>query len=185
MSAFIIILIILLIAYAVYRYGPHEKARATVGHKAPDFSILDHEGRKRSLSEFRGKRIILYFYPKDNTPGCIAQACDFRDSYPSLEEQKIVVLGINYDTPQTHKIFREKQGLPFPLLSDTKKEVAKQYGAWTNIFNNLYPERKTFLIDEHGMLIKIIDNVTITNHAQSILRFFESVDMPDKSHTPS
>ncbi len=185
MSAFIIILIMLLIAFLIYRYGPKDSTGALVGRKAPDFTILDQDGHKRSLSEFRGKRVILYFYPKDNTPGCIAQACDFRDSYKNLEEQKIIVLGINYDTPETHKMFKEKQGLPFPLLSDTNKEVAKQYGAWTNIFNNLYPERKTFLIDEKGTLIKIIDNVTITNHAQSILRFFETLDMNDQGRSVS
>jgi thioredoxin-dependent peroxiredoxin len=168
--------LLLIIAVIIYIYGPKEFSALKVENKAPEFKLLDEENQKRSLSEFKGKKIVLYFYPKDNTPGCTAQACGIRDKFKEFQENKIVVLGVSYDTPASHKLFKERQNLPFILLSDAKKEVAKKYGAYSSIINSLYPERKTFLINEEGKIIKILENVDIKTHVDDILTSFKSYD---------
>ena len=101
----------------------------SVGNQAPDFSLQDQDNKTRTLHEFKGQYVVLYFYPKDNTPGCTKQACQLRDNFGEFKKQNIVVLGINYDSPSTHKEFAQQHNLPFTLLSDTNKKVAKQYGA--------------------------------------------------------
>jgi peroxiredoxin Q/BCP len=139
---------------------------------APDFTLLDDNNTARSLAEFKGKKIVLYFYPKDDTPGCTTEACSFRDNFAEYGKKNITVLGINYDTPESHKKFKAKYLLPFILLSDSTKEVAQKYGAYASILNILFPKRITFLIDEQGIIIHILDNVDVKNDAQKIIDIF-------------
>ncbi|MBN1438540.1 MAG: peroxiredoxin [Anaerolineales bacterium] len=125
--------------------------KLSIGDPAPDFVLPGDSGRAVRLSEFRGRRVILYFYPKDDTPGCTAQACGFRDQFPRIEEQNAVVLGVSPDGPESHRAFREKHNLPFSLLTDADHRVAESYGAWSG----LGIIRSHFVIDEHGNLADI------------------------------
>lgn len=143
-----------------------------VGDPAPDFQIKDDAGKMRTLAEFRGKKVVLYFYPKDNTPGCTKEACSFRDGYSTLQEAGIVILGISFDSPESHRKFKEKQKLPFILLSDEKKDVAEAYGASGGLFGSLAAKRYTYLIDEHGRIAHIFKKVDVKNHAEEVLQAF-------------
>lgn len=142
-----------------------------VGDKAPDFALQDETGKVRKLSEFKNGRIVLFFYPKDGSPWCTAQACSIRDNTKEYAKNNITVLGINYDSPKSHKEFKEKHKLPFILLSDSKKEVAELYGAYTGIIDTLAPKRMSILID-NGRVIKILKDVSINGHAEEILQAF-------------
>lgn len=134
-----------------------------VGTKAPSFSLPDQNGVIHSLEEYKGKKVILYFYPKDNTSGCTKQACAFGDLYPQFMEKNAVVLGVSKDSVQSHKKFEEKYGLPFTLLSDTEKEVIQAYDVWKEKKNygkvSFGVVRSTYLIDEEGIIIKALGNV--------------------------
>ncbi|KXK32744.1 MAG: alkyl hydroperoxide reductase [Candidatus Brocadia sinica] len=143
-----------------------------VGDPAPDFQVKDDTGKMRTLSEFRGKKVALYFYPKDNTPGCTKEACSFRDGYSALQEAGIVILGVSFDSPESHRKFKEKQNLPFILLSDGKKEVAEAYGASGGLLGSLMAKRYTYLIDEYGKIVHIFKKVDVKNHAQEVLQAF-------------
>ena len=128
------------------------------GTKAPDFTLFDKDGNEVSLSSFLGKKVVLYFYPRDNTPGCTRQACAFGELYPQFREKGAVVLGVSKDSVKSHKRFEEKYGLPFTILSDTEKEVIQAYDVWKE--KKLYgkvsfgTERSTYIIDEQGFIEK-------------------------------
>ncbi|MBQ5956202.1 MAG: thioredoxin-dependent thiol peroxidase [Clostridia bacterium] len=134
-----------------------------VGTKAPSFSLPDQNGVMHTLEEYKGKKVILYFYPKDNTSGCTKQACAFGDLYPQFMEKNAVVLGVSKDSVQSHKKFEEKYGLPFTLLSDTEKEVIQAYDVWKEKKNygkvSFGVVRSTYLIDEEGIIIRALGNV--------------------------
>lgn len=144
------------------------------GDKAPEFSIPDQDGNKVKLSSFRGKKVILYFYPKDMTPGCTAQACNLRDNYKSLLKKGYVVLGISTDDERSHRKFADKEKLPFPLLADTDKVVHEKYGTWGE--KSMYGRkfmgtlRTTFVIDENGKIEEIISKVNTKDHTAQILK---------------
>ena len=144
----------------------------SVGEPAPEFSLSDENGKMHSLSQYRGQKIVVYFYPKDDTPGCTKEACGIRDEFSSFEDNQIVVFGISYDNASSHRKFKKKFDLPFHLLSDEDKSVSKLYGADGTFF----PSRKTYLIDEDGKLLKIYDKVNVLNHAEDILRTFAKND---------
>lgn len=133
------------------------------GTKAPDFTLPDQDGNLHTLSEYRGKKVILYFYPKDNTAGCTAQACGFAERYPQIQEKGAVVLGISKDSVKSHKGFVEKNHLPFTVLSDPEKEVIQLYDVWKA--KKMYGKdvmgvvRTTYLIDEDGIIIQALDKV--------------------------
>lgn len=146
--------------------------KVKVGDVAPAFILIDDAGNQRSLAEFSGKKVVLYFYPKDNTPGCTKEACSLRDSFDDFKKNDIIVLGVSYDSVRAHKRFKEKQRLPFILLSDRKREVAHKYGTDRHILGYFYPSRKTFLINEQGIIKAIIDDVTPATHADDILKLF-------------
>ncbi len=141
--------------------------------KAPDFSLISDEGKKINLKDFRGKKVILYFYPKDNTSGCTKEACSFRDSIKSFEKNNAVVIGISKDDISSHKKFKEKYNLPFNLLSDESLETIKNYGVWKekNMYGKKYMgiERTTFIIDEKGIIRKIYPKVKVIGHIEEIL----------------
>jgi len=143
------------------------------GDKAPEFIGKDQNGTEISLKEFRGKRVVLYFYPKDSTPGCTAQACNLRDNYDYLLKSGYVVLGISADSEKSHQRFIEKHGLPFPLIADTEKEIIKAYGVWGpkkfmgKNFDGII--RTTFIIDGEGIIQEVIDKVNTKEHTKQIL----------------
>ena len=143
------------------------------GIKAPEFTLPDQNGELHSLSDYRGKKVILYFYPKDNTPGCTKQACGFADRYPQLTEKGAVVLGVSKDSVASHKKFEEKYGLPFTLLSDTELSVIKAYDVWQEKKNygkvSMGVVRTTYLIDEEGNIIKAFGKVKAAENAEQML----------------
>ena len=142
------------------------------GDQAPTFSLLDQNSNLRTLNEFKGKYIVLYFYPKDNTPGCTKQACQLRNNFDEFKKQNITIIGINYDSPKTHKLFANKHNLPFTLLSDSKKSVAKAYGA-KNWWFLPFPYRMTFIIDPQGVICSILSKIDIQKHANKVLNIIK------------
>jgi peroxiredoxin Q/BCP len=144
-----------------------------VGDKAPSFSLLDQDGETKSLKDFKGKKVLVYFYPKDDTPGCTAEACGFRDLRFELQDKGVEILGISKDNTKSHKKFAEKYKLPFTLLSDESLEVIKNYGAWGQKkfmgreFEGVL--RISYLIDEVGKIEKIYGKVDTKKHAAEVL----------------
>ena len=145
----------------------------SVGTKAPDFSLADQNGTMRSLSDFSGKRIVLYFYSKDMTSGCTKQACGFAELYPQFTEKGAVVIGVSKDTAASHKKFGEKYNLPFILLADPDKEAIQAYDVWKE--KNMYGKatmgvvRTTYLIDENGTIVKAFTKVKAAENPQQML----------------
>ena len=144
-----------------------------IGTKAPDFKSLDQDGNEVSLSSLNGKKVVLYFYPRDMTPGCTAEACNLRDNYRVLQKAGYVVLGVSTDTEKSHKKFVEKEKLPFRLLADTHKTIHEKYGAWIekSMYGRKYmgTARVTYLINEQGMISEVIEKVDTRDHARQIL----------------
>lgn len=144
------------------------------GKKAPQFSLPDSSGKKISLNDFKGKKVVLYFYPKDMTSGCTKEACDFRDSFPKFNKINAVVLGISPDSKESHQKFIDKYSLPFVLLSDESKEVLQKYGVWKekSKYGKKYMgvERTTVIIDEEGKVIKIFPKVKVEGHVEEVLK---------------
>lgn len=143
------------------------------GDKAPEFTLPTFNDQSITLSGLKGKKVVLYFYPKDNTPGCTLQACDFRDNMGRLKTAGVQVLGVSRDNLKSHQKFADKFELPFPLLSDEKGEVCQQYDCWKekSMFGKKYfgIERTTFLIDEKGMIEKIWRKVKVKGHVQEVM----------------
>ncbi len=145
------------------------------GIKAPDFTLLDQEGTPVSLSDFIGKKVVLYFYPKDNTPGCTRQACAFADSYAAFKSREVVVIGVSKDSAASHARFAAKYDLPFILLSDPELQAIKAYGVWQE--KKLYGKvsmgvvRTTFVIDEAGVIEKVMPKVKPDTNAAEILAY--------------
>ena len=144
-----------------------------IGSKAPDFTLPDQNGKNHSLSDYKGRKVVLYFYPKDNTTGCTKQACAFGELYPQFREKGAVVLGVSKDSVASHKKFEEKYGLPFTLLSDTEKTVIQSYDVWKE--KKMYGKvsmgvvRTTYLIDEDGIIIKAMDKVKAADNPAQML----------------
>jgi peroxiredoxin Q/BCP len=140
-----------------------------VGSMAPDFTLPDQNGKNHTLSSYRGHKVALYFYPKDETPGCTKEACSIRDGRKDLEAAGIIVLGVSHDSVESHKKFAEKHNLTFTILSDSKKEVSEKYGArgWLGL-----PARYTYLIDENGVIVAIMKDVNVSDHAEEIIAAF-------------
>jgi peroxiredoxin Q/BCP len=143
------------------------------GDEAPEITAKDQNGNDVRLSDFKGKKVILYFYPKDDTPGCTAQACNLRDNYDSLLSQGFVVLGVSVDNEKSHQKFIKKYDLPFPLLADTDHTIVEAYGVWVekSMYGKTYmgTARTTFVIDEKGIISEIIQKVDTKNHTDQIL----------------
>ena len=148
-------------------------AALQVGDKAPNFTAKDQNGKEVSLSDFKGKTTILYFYPKDDTPGCTAEACDFRDNYQSLLSKGFEVIGISTDSEKSHKKFETKYSLPFTLIADESKEINEAYGVWVkkNMYGKEYmgTQRLTFIINGDGIISHIIQKVDTKNSSQQVL----------------
>lgn len=145
----------------------------TEGIQAPDFSLPDQDGKSRKLSDYRGTPIVLYFYPKDDTPGCTTEACNFRDDYPNYEQAGVVILGVSPDTPKKHTKFKEKYNLPFTLLADEAHEVCELYQVWgrKKFMGREYDGvfRTTYVIDAEGVIVKVFENVKPDGHSAQVL----------------
>ena len=137
--------------------------------KATDFSLPDQNGNLHSLSDYLGKWVVVYFYPKDDTPGCTKEACAIRDDYSDFKKLGVKVLGISKDSPESHKKFEKKYDLPFILLSDIDKKIIKKYGATKKFFNNIVTKRVSYLIGKDGKILKVYPKVDPTTHALEIL----------------
>ena len=144
-----------------------------VGDKAPEFSSFNQNGENISLKDFRGKNIILYFYPRDNTPGCTTQACNLRDNYKQIQDSGYIVLGVSSDSVKSHDKFIKKHDLPFDLIADEDKSIHKLYGTWIEkkMYGKVYmgTARWTFIIDENGVIKEIIQKVKTKEHTQQII----------------
>jgi thioredoxin-dependent peroxiredoxin len=148
--------------------------RPEIGQKAPAINALNQKGETVSLDNFKGKKVVLYFYPKDNTPGCTAQACSLRDNYSALLKQGFIVLGVSIDDAKSHNKFITKFELPFDILVDTEQKIVNDYGVWVekSMYGKKYmgTARVTFIIDEQGIISEIIDKVDTKEHAGQLLK---------------
>lgn len=150
----------------------------TIGDQAPDFSLLDGEGNTHKLSDYKGKKLILYFYPRDNTPGCTQESCDFRDHHPDFTKANVAVIGVSKDSAKSHQNFTEKFSLPFPLLVDEDGKLCEAFGSWVekSMYGKKYMgiDRSTFLIDETGKIQQIWRKVKVNGHAEEVLKTVNS-----------
>lgn len=144
-----------------------------VGDKAPAFKLKNQNGETISLSDLKGKPVVLYFYPKDDTPGCTKEACNFRDEFPKFGKLKAEIVGISVDSVESHKKFADKYKLPFNLIADEKKEIVEKYGVWKekNMYGKKYMgiERTTFIIDADGKINKIFPKVKVDDHNKEVM----------------
>ena len=144
------------------------------GDKAPDFSVNDQNGKPVKLSDYKGKKVVLYFYPKDNTPGCTAESCNLRDNYSALQKAGYEVLGVSKDNEKSHTKFIDKFQLPFTLLADTELDIHHKYGTWVekSMYGKKYmgTARTTFLINENGVIEEVIEKVKTKDHTSQILK---------------
>lgn len=144
------------------------------GDRAPDFTAVSDSGEKVKLKDLRGKRVVLYFYPRDNTPGCTREACDFRDAFSRFQGKNAVVLGVSPDSVKSHEKFKAKFELPFPLLTDEDHKIAEAYGAWQE--KSMYGRkfmgivRSTFVIDEKGKIAEVYEKVKVNGHVDQVLQ---------------
>jgi len=156
-----------------------------VGQKAPNFTLLSDTGEKISLKDFRGKKVVLYFYPKDDTPGCTKEACSFRDNMNRILERGAVVIGVSADSVESHKKFKEKYNLNFPLLSDEKHKVLEKYGVWKEriLYGKKFmgTERTTFIIDESGKIAHIFRKVKVDGHTEEVLKKLDELSQKVKA----
>ena len=145
----------------------------STGDPAPDFTLSDADGNPVSLSDFKGQKVVLYFYPKDDTPRCTKEACGFRDAQDDYMEANAVVIGVSPDSEKSHQRFRDKYDLPFLLLADPERQAIEGYDVWKekNMYGKKYMgvERSTFIIDEDGILLEILRKVKVDGHVQSVL----------------
>ena len=143
------------------------------GDKAPDFKGKDENGKEIKLADFKGNKLVIYFYPRDNTPGCTSQACNLRDNYDLLLSKGFKVLGVSADSEKSHQKFIEKNNLPFPLIADTEKEILKAFGVWgpKKFMGKTYDgiHRTTFVIDEKGVIEEVIEKVNTKDHTAQII----------------
>jgi peroxiredoxin Q/BCP len=153
------------------------KQQLQTPYLAPDFSLIDHDGKRVELSDFRGSWLILYFYPKDDTPGCTAEACSLRDNMADIKDLDAKIVGVSRDNPESHRKFKEKYNLPFQLLSDPRAETASAYEAWgKKMFGREGMHRKTFIIDPQGVVQKVYGRVSPIEHGTQVaaeLRHFQ------------
>lgn len=160
---------VLIVAIFGYRHYAMAGQSLNIGDPAPDFALNDIQGKTHTLADYRGQYLVLYFYPKDDTPGCTKEACHFRDDLSQFKQIGAAVVGISIDSRESHQKFAEKHQLAFPLLADIDGKTAASYGALTNLLLFKIAKRHTFLIGPDGIIKKIYKNVNVSNHSQQIL----------------
>jgi thioredoxin-dependent peroxiredoxin len=159
------------LALLLAAFGVAQAQSPTIGSPAPEFKLQDQNGKWHELKNYRGKWVALYFYPKDQTPGCTTQACEFRDNIFAFKEAGTQILGVSVDDVESHKKFAEKHGLPFPLLADSTKATAKKYGVLKSFLGTMeLAKRETFLIDPQGNVVKRYVDVDPKGHSQIVLK---------------
>lgn len=166
------ILIMAIFGYRSYAAG---HPPLNIGDSAPEFNLSDANGKRHSLADYRGQYVILYFYPKDDTPGCTQEACKFRDDWPKLQALGASILGISVDNSASHQKFSEKHRLPFPLLADEDGKVAASYDALTDLWVIKIAKRHSFLIDPNGKIVKLYRQVSVSNHSQQIIEDLQAI----------
>lgn len=170
---YLLILIVLGLLFWYWRsHGsgrPDDGALPQIGQPAPNFALPDTRGTRHQLSEYRGHWVVLYFYPKADTPGCTRQACNFRDDWHSFQAMGVVLVGISADAPVANAAFAQKFHLPFPLLSDTDGQFARQYGAWMNLGIAGFARRYTYIIDPDGRIAQVYTDVSVAEHSAEVL----------------
>ena len=163
------------LTFFVFSMSSISQPKLNIGDKAPDFTAKDQDGKQITLSAYQGKKVILYFYPKDQTPGCTQEACNLRDNIGALSDEGYEVLGVSTDDEVSHKEFQQKYNLPFSLVADTDKSINQKYGVWVEKERDgkkyWGTARVTFLIDEKGIITNVIDKVDTKEHASQILKF--------------
>lgn len=164
------VFIVAIIVISLTTYFCLYAKKLQIGSSAPDFSLVGNDNKTYTLSQIKSDRIVLYFYPRDNTPGCTKQACGIAQDYTQLQEHGIEIFGINYQSPIVHRAFKKEHNLPFVLLSDTKKKVAHAYGAFSP-WHPMFPKRITIVI-EKGKIISILESIDVNNHVNQILKAF-------------
>ena len=157
----------LVLLLMIFNTNANEKLSA--GMTAPDFTLVDQDNIKRTLSDFQGEWVVLYFYPKDDTPGCTTEACSFRDNIEIINNLNTNILGVSVDSQESHKEFSEKYSLPFPILADINGEVAKKYDSYGSFVGFKYASRHTFIINPSGKIHKIYKKVNPSKHASEII----------------
>lgn len=164
----------LVLTFLTCSMNSYSQKKLSIGDKAPDFTGKDQDGKEIALSDFKGKKVVLYFYPKDQTPGCTQEACNLRDNMGALTSEGYEVLGVSSDDVASHKEFQEKYNLPFSLIADTDKSINQKYGVWVEKERDgkkyMGTARVTFLIDGNGVITNIIDKVDTKDHANQILK---------------
>jgi thioredoxin-dependent peroxiredoxin len=164
----------ILLTFLVCSMTSFAQNKLRIGDKAPDFSGIDQDGKQIALSDFKGKKVVLYFDPKDQTPGCTQEACNLRDNMGAVTAEGYEVLGVSSDDAASHKEFKQKYNLPFSLIADTDKSINQNYGVWVEKERDgkkyMGTARVTFLIDEKGVITNIIDKVDTKDHANQILK---------------
>ena len=170
---------VLLLSFFAYRSYTNAPIHLKVGDAAPNFTLNDAQGKTHYLSDYMGKYLVLYFYPKDDTPACTKEACFFRDDMAQLEKLGAKVVGVSVDSATSHDEFAKKYHLPFPLLADTSGAVADSYGALTNFYVVKIAKRYTFLISPTGTIAKIYTSVDASNHSQQIIDDLKSIQSKD------
>jgi len=164
-------------ALLVLGHGAAVADEVRAGQPAPDFELLDQNGQLHSIEDYRGKWVALYFYPKDGTPGCTTEACEFRDNIFAFREANCQILGVSLDDAESHKSFSEKHGLPFPLLADTNGDAADAYGVKFEMMGMTVAKRQTFLIDPQGNIAKHYDTVDPESHSAEVLEDLEKLKL--------
>ena len=166
--------ILFALTFVLFSMNSIAQTKLKIGDKAPDFTAKDQDGKQITLSSYKGKKVILYFYPKDQTPGCTAEACNLRDNITTLSGEGYEVLGVSTDDEASHKEFQQKYNLPFSLVADTDKSINEKYGVWVEKERDgkkfMGTARVTFIIDEKGVITNIIDKVDTKEHASQILK---------------
>jgi peroxiredoxin Q/BCP len=170
--AIIAVVVLMCIGFFISSRASSAK-KLTVGDSAPDFALIDEIGNVHTLSRLQGHKVALYFYPKDSTPGCTKEACNIRDNFQELIDNGITVFGISSGSPKSKQQFKKEHNLPFPLLT-ANKSTLEAYNAQGSLFTLYIPKRKTFLINEKGIIVAIISNVIVQDHAQQILAGFNA-----------
>jgi peroxiredoxin Q/BCP len=170
---FLAIILTLVFIFKKSAFGSEDKL---LGKAAPEFKLKNSYGELVSLKEFKGEWLLVFFYPKDDTPGCTKEACSLRDNYTEIKKLNANVIGISIDSSESHKGFKEKYNLPFMLLSDPDGETAKEYGALNNFFIFRLAKRQSFIIDPKGVVRRVYRNVSPSNHAQEIKNDLEAFE---------
>jgi len=176
--------LLFLISFAVVAFSAVASEQFALGEPAPEFELPDQNGQLHSLEDYRDQWVVLYFYPKDETPGCTTEACEFRDNIFAFKEINAQILGVSLDDVESHQKFAENHGLPFPLLADSEGDAAEAYGVKTKMFGMTVAKRQTFLIGPDGTIAKHYEKVDVDNHSTQVLADLKELGASETTAAP-